>query len=160
MSIVTNLEFNRYSVLPGNTAFDQDMLMRVEDLASGLSPEEILSYWGLAFSGLNPQEIDYFFVAYNRGVSKSKAKAVDKLFSAMSDKNGGVYALKYLEIFADKFSETEATSNLNHGYTLQIVPTVSEHVTAKAINGNTEPKPNQAKIDKKQKSVQSKGKLQ
>lgn len=140
MSIITNLEFNRYSDLPNNTAFDQDMLMRVEDLAAGLSPEEILKYWGLSFSTLNPDEIQYFYTAYERGISRAKSRAVEKLFSAMSDKNGGVYALKYLEIFADKFAETEAASNLNHGYTLQIIPTVSDSPQTKAINGNQEPK--------------------
>ena len=103
--------------------------MRIEDLAAGLSPSEILAYWGLSMHGLNDKEKEYFFVAYERGISQAKSNAVSKLFSAMSDKNGGVYALKYLEIFADKFAETEATSNLNHGYTLQIIPTVSDNPT-------------------------------
>jgi len=141
MSIFTNLEFNRYRDLPGTELpFDQDMLMRVEQLASGLSPEEIMQYWGLTLAQLCPADLDHFFVAYNRGISSAKSRAVDKLFSAMGDKNGGVFALKYLEIFADKFAESEAASNLNHGYTLQIVPTVSDNPATKAINGNREPK--------------------
>ena len=146
MSMITSLEFNRYSTLPDeNTTFDQDMLMRIEDLAAGLSASEIMDYFGLQLHKLNPVEVECLMTAYNRGCAKAKHKVTEKLLSAMGDKNGGVFALKYLEVFAEKFAETEAASNLNHGYTLQIVPTVSDNPRTKAINGNSEPKVKKSK---------------
>ena len=116
------LTFDRYANLINCENFDQDMLMKVEDLAMGLSENEALSFFGLCFDDLNDAEVMYFKNAYKRGLAKAKHKATEKLFAAMSDRNGGSVAMKYLQIFGDRFPADEngaiATGN---GFSLKIV---------------------------------------
>lgn len=114
--------YNRYASLINCENFDEDMLIRIEDLAAGLSEVEALAFFGLKDEDLNAAERRYFKTAYQRGLSKAKQMATEKLFAAMSDRNGGALALRYLQIFGEKFpAEEDGTLASNNGYTLKIV---------------------------------------
>ena len=122
MSRRLELTYNRYANLHNCENFDEDMLMRVEDLAAGLSEEEALTFWGLKMEDLNRAELRYFKLAYARGLSKAKQAATEKLFAAMSDRNGGALALKYLQIFGDRFPvDEEGNVASGNGFSLKII---------------------------------------
>jgi hypothetical protein len=116
------LTYNRYANLHNCENFDEDMLIRIEDLAAGLSETEALSFWGLKDEDLNNAERRYFKLAYQRGLAKAKQAATEKLFSAMSDRNGGALALRYLQLFGEKFpADDDGRLASGNGFSLKIV---------------------------------------
>ena len=96
--------------------------MRVEELAAHLSEVEIMDYFGLSATNLNEAEKMLLQTAMRRGLAMAKARMGDKLVSACSDRNGGVLALKYLQLFADRYPAADSLSGLtSSGFSLKIV---------------------------------------
>ena len=86
--------------------FDKTRLDTIVFLAKALSKQEILDYFGIVDT-LNRVELVYFNFAFNKGKSQGKREAMEKLFISMSDRNGGMQALKYLQTHAERFPDDD-----------------------------------------------------
>jgi hypothetical protein len=89
--------------LTGGEIFDARDLERVEELASGLSEEEVLSYFYLTPEDLPPEDARLFKLAFSRGRVTGKAKAVHHLFNSMQSKEGTKASLSYLVRFGQEW---------------------------------------------------------
>lgn len=123
MATVISMQYSRYQNLPPtNRVWDQDSLLRVEELAAHLEESEILDYFAITADDLNDAERAIMRTAIRRGTAMAKARMGDKLVSACSDRNGGLLALKYLRMFAEKYpTEDFPGLNTSGGFSLKIV---------------------------------------
>jgi len=123
MATAISMQYSRYQNLPPtNRIWDQDSLLRVEELAAHLNETEILDYFALTAEDLNDAERAVMRTAIRRGTAMAKARMGDKLVSACSDRNGGLLALKYLRMFADKYPAEDIPGlSSGGGFSLKIV---------------------------------------
>ena len=94
--------------------FDYSNLQEIEDLSAGLDAEEVLAWYGLNLADVQQSESDwkYFQVAFNKGRSNAKRKAVGKLFEQMNGRQGKESAISYLARFSDGWAQP-VTSDSN-----------------------------------------------
>jgi hypothetical protein len=95
-----------YDDLPEDmTIFDEGTLYEVETLSGSLDPSEVLDYYGLSISDLDssPSDATWFKKAHQRGRTKAKLVASDRLFAQMTSRNGQHACLAYLQRFAKNF---------------------------------------------------------
>jgi len=83
-------------------------LMEIEGMAAGLSEQEVLDYYGLDLAELEDTiDLKWFQKAFRKGRSRAKQAAVQKLFTAMSDRNGAQASIAYLRHFGDKWPQAD-----------------------------------------------------
>lgn len=77
----------------------------IEDMARGLSMDEVLDYFGCDMDKLKDDDLSFFKYHYKRGRSLGRKTAVEKLFLQMGQKAGGQVALSYLIRFGNEWDE-------------------------------------------------------
>ena len=119
--------YEPYEKLPELKYFKRVDLEEIETMSAGLSEEEVLSYYALEVSELLEGEdatptadLIWLRKAQKRGRAKAQMKAVSKLFSSMSDRNGGQYSLAYLRQMADKWEAGEGNGG-GEGFSFKVM---------------------------------------
>lgn len=92
----------------------------IQQMASGLSEQEVCDYWGYDYSELEDNDKFFFDINFKRGRIEAKNRAVQKLFTAMSDRNGYNPALEYLTRFADKWPDEKAGGAVNRTFKIMM----------------------------------------
>lgn len=114
-----------YNDLPQMTFFDDADLYEIEDFAPGLTEQEVLDYYALDLrevQSLESEDYKYFTIAYKRGVSKAKHKAVDSLLKSMDVKGGSQASLAFLRTFAELWpSDSDVLTNPNGNFNFKVV---------------------------------------
>ena len=109
--------FNPYSILPPNLKiFDTQSLMEVERLASGLSEEEVLDYFGLSQEGLSLSlpDKEIFTRTFKRGRTIGKMRALENLFIQMGSKGGAPACLTYLKQVSPTWVSIDESSTIGN----------------------------------------------
>ena len=117
--------YDPYSYLPDSLKiFDAASLAEVEEMAAGLSQEEILSYFNISRDQLAPnlEDLAYFEASFNRGRRIAKHKAVVQLFRQMSnEKNGAAASLSYLRQVSEVFPQGEGDVGVGKNFSFKVV---------------------------------------
>lgn len=106
-----------YNDLPQLTYFSESDLLEIEELSCGLSHEEVLEYYALTkqdIEAVDTPDLKYFTIAFNRGRTRFKNKAVTNLFSCMTDKNGAAASIAYLRHFGSEWPQ-DANDDVSSG---------------------------------------------
>lgn len=94
--------------------FNHSSLLEVEALAASLSVDEVLDYYGFTLAELEEcnavRDLYWFNKAFKRGRTRAKLVASDKLFSAMSSRQGKEACIAYLKQFAVHYADTDEAS--------------------------------------------------
>ena len=109
---------NPYSDLPKDLIyFDYTNFQEIEDLSAGLDPEEVCAWYGLLLAEVmdSPSDWRYFQLAFNKGRSNAKRKAVNKLFEAMNSRQAKESAISYLARFSEQWKEPVASDSGSTG---------------------------------------------
>jgi hypothetical protein len=99
----------------------QALCHEIEQLAVGLSKQEILEYYFRDEDSLSPNERIILARAFNRGRASAKAKATLSLFNQMNGKDGIKGALSYLVRFAEDWPQLEEESNSKSQHVFKVV---------------------------------------
>jgi hypothetical protein len=95
-----------YKNLPDDLIYlDYTNLQEIEDLSAGLDEEEVANWYGLSLADIQSSENDYkyFQIAFKKGRSNAKRKAVSNLFGAMQGRQAKESAISYLARFSDQW---------------------------------------------------------
>lgn len=103
--------------VPDMDNLDYTTLMRIMDMAPGMSKEEILNTFSITMDDLDKEEVIYFNEFYNYGKGMGVAKVVNNLIDSTKGKQGSAAALAYLRRFGKEFEkEVEGDSNANFSF--------------------------------------------
>ena len=93
--------------------FDHTNLQEIEDLAAGLEQAEVCNWYGLELDQVKESPVDYkyFMIAFLKGRSNAKRKAVSNLFSAMQGRQAKESAISYLARFSESWKEPVASDS-------------------------------------------------
>jgi hypothetical protein len=96
---------NPYKDLPLDQMIylDYTNLQEIEDLSAGLDHNEVCEWYGLTYEQIaeSPADLKYFLIAFKKGRSNAKRKAVGNLFEAMRGRQAKESAISYLARFSD-----------------------------------------------------------
>jgi hypothetical protein len=110
---------NPYKDLPLDQMIylDYTNLQEIEDLSAGLDHNEVCEWYGLTYEQIaeSPADLKYFLIAFKKGRSNAKRKAVSNLFEAMRGRQAKESAISYLARFSEKWSEPVVSDNSTSG---------------------------------------------
>jgi hypothetical protein len=112
-----------YDALPTNpplSIFDELSLYEVERMSASLTISEVLDYYGLIPSDLTDDplyetDLLWFTKAFNRGRTKAKILASERLFQQMTSKTGTQASILWLSHFAKNFESNSDPNTLSSG---------------------------------------------
>lgn len=94
----------RASDIPEDGPFSPSIKLDIEQLAEGLSEDEVCLYlWGVKFEALDEPVKQEFMRYYTRGQVRFKIHAINSLKSQMQGRNGLQASLAALLRFADRW---------------------------------------------------------
>lgn len=101
--------------------FTELELQRIEQLAAGLSKEEILACFYVKEDELNAADRDSFNRSFMKGRSEAKALAVHHLFSQMGGRDGVKGTLAYLIRFGEQWPLVEEEGSTKDQHVFKVV---------------------------------------
>lgn len=110
-----------YNSLPLNFLTVDDFNF-IEIKAKALSLDEIFDYLGIDQADIPSEELIIANKAWKRGRVNGIATAADKLFTSMSDKNGGSIAMEYLRQLSNTFHlSPDQSSSSGNNFSFKVV---------------------------------------
>lgn len=106
--------------IPEMEHLDANVLMDVEAMAAGMSQEEVLDFFDLELSDLDPTETVYFIKHYKRGKGAAKRQMVEALMAAARGKNGGQYAALFLAKQAEEWPSGKDDLKVGSGFSFTV----------------------------------------